>query len=38
MVTREILEKLQSGQITLEEAESYLKKQPYDEWKRGGFV
>lgn len=31
MVTREILEKLQSGQITLEEAESYLKKQPYDE-------
>ena len=31
MVTREILEKLHSGQITLEEAESYLKKQPYDE-------
>ena len=31
MVTREILEKLQSGQSTLEEAESYLKKQPYDE-------
>ena len=31
MVTREILEKLKSGQITLEEAESYLKKQPYDE-------
>ena len=31
MVTREILEKLQSGQITLEEAESYLKKQRYDE-------
>ena len=31
MVTREILEKLQSGPITLEEAESYLKKQPYDE-------
>ena len=31
MVTREILEKLQAGQITLEEAESYLKKQPYDE-------
>lgn len=31
MVTRDILKQLQSGQISLDEAESYLKKQPFDE-------
>lgn len=31
MRTREILEKLQAGNITLEEAEGLLKRQPYDE-------
>ena len=31
MVTRDILKQLQSGQISLDEAEIYLKKQPFDE-------
>ena len=31
METRDILKQLQAGQISLEEAESYLKKQPFDE-------
>ena len=31
MLTKEVLEKLKSEEITIEEAESYLKKQPYEE-------
>lgn len=32
METREILEKFKSGEMSLEEAESHLKKQPYEEY------